>query len=97
MIRGDVEHIAVTIAVQGDVDELCEDGGDAEDRQGTPEAAARSVRKSAGMNVDRRQQHHDMPEEAMGGQQRMSRMHEALMYNQRHGSTEEAVILQEGQ
>lgn len=43
MIRGDVEHIAVTIAVQGDVDELCEDGGDAENRQCTPKSPVATV------------------------------------------------------
>ena len=79
MIWRNVEHITVAIAMQCDVDELCEDGGDAENREGTPESPTGSVRKSSGTNIERRQQHHDMPDEAMSRQQRMSRMQEAAI------------------
>ena len=74
-----------------------EDGSDAENREGTPESPTGSVRKSSGMNIERRQQHHDMPEEAMSRQQRMSRMHEAFMYDQCQCTAEKAVVLQKGQ
>lgn len=97
MIWRNVEHITVAISVQGDVDELCEDDGDAEDRECTPESPTGSVRKSSGTNIERRQQHHDMPDEAMSRQQRMSRMQEAFMYDQCQCTAEKAVVLQKGQ
>ena len=54
MIWRNVEHITVAIAMQCDVDELCEDDGDAEDREGTPESPTGSVRKSSVGTVQKR-------------------------------------------